>query len=103
MEHRRRMPKLTLDARLVQKINRRRVIDHKDVDFMLVRRIDHRVVILKQDQGRYPVRLELVKMLVARLEPYRKSFQRRDIGNTGNVVAKEDRRFDWGIGRSEIK
>ena len=90
MEHRRRMPKLTLNVRLVQKIKRRRVIDYKDVDFALLRRLDDLAVILEKDHGRHPVRLESVDMLVPRLDPDRKPFQRREVGDAGNVLAKEN-------------
>src|SRR5258707_8190781 len=74
-EYWRRMPKVVLYPGFVQKIKRRWVINYKDVDFVLLRRLDDLVVILKEDQGRHPARPELVNMLVTLLDPDRKSFQ----------------------------
>ena len=102
-EYRRRMPKVGLDAQSVQEMKRRRVIHHKDVECVLLRRLEDRVVVAKQDHGGDPVRLEFVDMLVPRLDPDGKSFQRRNVCDAGNVVAKEDRRVDRGVWRREIK
>jgi hypothetical protein len=102
-KYRRRMPEVGLHPHFVQKIQRRRVVDHEDVDLPLLRRLDDRLVAWKLDHRRDPGRLESVDVLIPRLDPEGKSFQRRDVPDPGNVVAKVDRRFDRGIGRSEIK